>query len=211
VIIAIAALQFLVAMILVEQHYSGYSFSANYISDLGGVHSPWALLFDGSVIALGVLAIPAILLIWSAFDARPARSVGLLLLVVAGVGAICVGVFPETTHVLSGKAHELASGVTFLGGALGLLVLFFAMRQPDRWRVSGPYTFLSGAVSLVATVLLGVGSEWTIPRLYLGLGHGGMEWLIAGPLLLWMFVEGIHIGLLHRFAPGLVTPHVTST
>jgi hypothetical membrane protein len=204
ILIAIAAVQFVVAMILVEQRYPGYSLSKNYISDLGGAHSPWALLFNSSIIALGVIAIPGLVLVFSSFDSRPARSAGFFLLMIAAFGAICIGVFPETTHLLYGKAHEIASGVTFLGAAFGLLVLSFAMRRPERWRFSGRYTLASGAVSLGATVLFGLG-------MYFGLGQGGMERLIAAPLLLWMVVEGTHIGLLHRFAPGLMTPHVTST
>ncbi|MGP8078089.1 MAG: DUF998 domain-containing protein [Thermoplasmata archaeon] len=211
-LIVIAALQFVVAMILVQWKYSGYSLSANYISDLGGSHSPWALLFDGSLIAMGALAVPALLLIWSSFDARPARSIGLLILMASAVGAICVGVFPETTHVLSGKAHEIASGITFLAGALGLIVLSFAMRLPERWAISGRYTLVSGAVSLAALVLYGLGyylghGAW----FYLGLGHGGMERLVAAPLLLWMVIEGAHIGRLHRFAPGLLLPKSAKT
>ena len=204
VLVAIASVQFVVAMVLVQQHFPGYSLTGNYISDLGGASSPWALLFDLSAIALGVLAIPALLLIYSSFDDRPARSIGLTLLIAGAAGAIGVGVFPETTHVLSGRAHDIASAVAFLGGSLGLLGLSFAMQRPERWRFSGRYTLTSGAVSLGATVLFLTGFD-------LGLGHGGMERLVVAPLLLWMLVEGTHIGLLHRFAPGLTAPHVASS
>jgi len=202
-LIAFASLQFVAAMAVVQSRYPGYSLTANYISDLGGVHSPWALVFDGSVIALGAIVLPSVFLIWSAFDPRPARSIGLFLLLVAGIGAIGVGVFPETTHVLNGNAHEVASDVAFLGAALGFIVVSFAMRRPERWRFSGPYTLGSGLVSLVAIGLFTSGE-------YVGLGPGGTERLIVAPVLLWMIVEGIHIGRLRRFAPDLLT-HVTTT
>jgi len=204
ILIAIASAQFVVVMALVEQKYPGYSLTRNYISDLGGVHSPWALLFDASVIALGVIAIPAVLLIWSSFDAGRARAGGLILLLAGAVGAICVGVFPETTHVLGGRAHDIASAVTFVGASVGLIVVSFAMRLPERWRISGRYTLVSGVVSLAATVLFLLGLNF-------GLGVGGMERLIVAPALLWMVAEGVHIGLLHRFAPGLTLPHVSSS
>ncbi|HTP55493.1 MAG TPA: DUF998 domain-containing protein [Thermoplasmata archaeon] len=203
ILLAIAAAQFVAVMLIVEQHFAGYSLTGNYISDLGGVHSPWALLFDASVILLGAIVVPALLLIWSSFDTHPARSPGLVLLMLGACGAIAVGVFPETTHLLGGRAHDVASFVTFIGGAVGLVVLSFAMRRPDRWRFSGRYTLLSGVVSAVAIVLFGLGYDLT-------LGVGGMERLVVAPLLLWMVVEGAHIGLLHRFAPGLATPHVAS-
>jgi hypothetical membrane protein len=202
-LIAIASIQFVAVMILVQQRYPGYSLSGNYISDLGGAHSPWALVFDGSAIALGAIVVPSLLLIWSAFDAGSARSGGLILLLAAAAGAIGVGVFPETTHVLNGNAHDIATDIAFVGASLGFLVLSFAMRRPERWHLSGPYTLISGAVSLGATVLFSFGY-------YLGLGPGGMERLVVAPILLWMIVEGTHLGLLHRFASGLL-PHATST
>ncbi|MFY9717287.1 MAG: DUF998 domain-containing protein [Thermoplasmata archaeon] len=203
ILIAIASIQFVVAMILVQSRYPGYSLKGNYISDLGGAHSPWALLFDASVIALGAIVIPSLLLVWSSFDAHPARAPGLLLLLIAAAGAIGVGVFPETTHALNGNAHDYATDVAFVGAALGFLVLSFAMRRPERWRFSGWYTLVSGVVSLAATILFSFSID-------LGIGPGGMERLIVAPVLLWMVVEGIHISWLHRFAPGLLV-HGTST
>jgi hypothetical membrane protein len=198
-LLAVASAQFVAVMIVVQQRYAHYSLTANYISDLGGASSPWALLFDVSVILLGALAILALLLVWSAFDERPIRLWGLLLLLVAGAGAIGVGVFPETSHLLGGHAHFVASGVAFVGAVLGLVVLSFGMEDPHRWRFSRPYTLVSGLVSGAATVLLLLGY-------YLGLGAGGMERLVVAPVLLWMIVEGTHIALLHRFAPGLAVP-----
>jgi len=196
VLIAAASVQFIVAMVLVQSRYAGYSLTGNYISDLGGAHSPWALVFDASAIALGAIVLPSVLLVWSAFDPHPTRAPGLLLLMIAGAGTIAVGVFPETTHALNGNAHHYATVIAFVGASVGFIVVSFAMRRPDRWRFSGPYTLATGAVSLAAVVLYSF-SE------YLGLGPGGMERLIVAPILLWMIVEGVHLGLLHRFAPGL--------
>jgi hypothetical membrane protein len=196
VLLAVAAAQFAIAMALVQQHFPGYSLTRNYISDLGGASSPWALLFDASAIALGAIAIIAFVLIWSAFEPGTTRAAGLGILIVAGIGAVGVGVFPETTHVLDGRAHDVTSAVAFVGAGLGFLVLSFAMRQSDRWRWSRPYTLVSGLVVLVATGLFEAGID-------LGLGPGGMERLIVFPVLVWGVVEGIHIALLHRFAPGL--------
>jgi len=198
-LLSVAAAQFIAVMAIVQDRYAHYSLSANYISDLGGVHSPWALLFDASAIALGSLTFLGLLLVWSAFDERPVRLPGLLLLLLASAGAVGVGLFPETTHVLGGRAHFVASAVTFVAAAVGLIVLSFGMEDRHRWRFSRPYTLGSGAVSAAATALLALGQD-------LGLGVGGMERLAVAPLLVWMIVEGIHIAGLHRFAPGLALP-----
>ncbi len=193
---AFGAAQFVGAMAVVQQKYPGYSLTRNYISDLGGAQSPWALGFDASVIVLGLCTAFGVLLAAPAFDPRPSRGFGLLFLLVAGVGAVGVGVFPETTPVLHGAAHVIASDIAFLGAGLGLVVLSFAMRRRPRWRLSGPYTLLSGSLVLVAIALFLTGT-------YLGLGPGGTERLIVAPVLLWGIVIGVRLIRLPRLAPGV--------
>jgi hypothetical membrane protein len=191
------ASQFIVGMIVVQSRYSGYSLKDNYISDLGGAHSPWALGFDASVILLGLCGIFGALLIWEAFDARPSRGVGLTFLLIAGLGAVGVGVFPETTPVLNGGMHDIVSDIAFVGAGLGLTIVSFAMVEGPHWRLSRPFTIVCGLVTLAAIVLFSTGY-------YLGLGAGGMERLIVAPILSWAIAEGIHIARLPRFAPHVV-------
>jgi hypothetical membrane protein len=190
------ALEFIVGMIVVQLKYPNYSLTQNYISDLGGAKSPWALGFDASVILLGVCAIFGILLVWSAFDESRSRRVGLTLIVIGGIGAIGVGVFPETTPVLGGFMHEIVSFIAFVGAGLGLIVVSFAMTRGPRWYLSRPFTLVCGVVTVVAIVLFAAG-------VYAGLGPGGMERLIVAPILLWAIVEGIHLARLPRFAPSV--------
>ena len=192
------AAQFIVGMIVVQTQYSGYSLKDNYISDLGGAHSPWALVFDASVILLGLCAIFGALLIWRAFDERPSRGIGLVFLIIAGIGAVGVGVFPETTPVLNGGMHDIVSDVAFIGAGIGLTIVSFAMVEGPHWRLSRPFTLACGLVTLLAIILFSTGY-------YVGLGAGGMERLIVAPILLWAIAEGIHIGRLPRFAPRSVS------
>jgi len=195
VLFVFGAVQFIVAMIAVQTQYHGYSLTQNYISDLGGAHSPWALVFDGSVILLGLCAIFGVLLIWGAFDARSGRGVGLGFLLIAGIGAVGVGVFPETTPVLNGGMHDIVSDIAFVGGGIGLTALSFGMTARPRWKLSRPFTLTCGLVTLAAIVLFTIGY-------YVGLGPGGMERLIVAPILLWAIAEGLHIAQLPRFAPS---------
>jgi len=192
------AAQFIVGMIVVQTQYSGYSLKDNYISDLGGAHSPWALVFDASVILLGLCAIFGALLIWRAFDERPSRGIGLAFLIIAGIGAVGVGVFPETTPVLNGGMHDIVSDVAFIGAGIGLTIVSFAMVEGPHWRLSRPFTLACGLVTLLAIILFSTGY-------YVGLGAGGMERLIVAPILLWAIAEGVHIGRLPRFAPRSVS------
>ena len=201
VLLIVGALQFIAGMIIVQSQYRGYSLSQNYISDLGGASSPWALGFDASVIVLGVCAIFGILLVWGAFDAGGRRGIGLTMILIGGIGAIGVGVFPETTPVLNGGMHTIMSFVAFVGAGVGLTVLSFAMALDPRYQRSRPFTLACGAVTLAAIVLFALGQVTGVAGYYLDLGPGGMERLIVAPILLWAIVEGIHLARLPWFAP----------
>ena len=204
-ILIFGAVQFIAAMIVVQTRYAGYSLSQNYISDLGGANSPWALVFDGSVILLGVCAILGVLLVWSAFEPGRARGVGLTFVIIAGIGAIGVGVFPETTPVLNGGMHDIVSAIAFVGGGIGLSVVSFAMSPGPHWRLSRPFSLACGVVTLAAIVLFYIGASYSVA--FLGIGPGGMERLIVAPILLWAIVEGAHLYRLPRLAPSLLHPH----
>jgi hypothetical membrane protein len=185
-VLLFASLQFIVAMIVVQLKYPGYSDFGNYISDLGGAHSPWALVFDGSVIVLGLLTFLGAFLLLSAFNHRLSRTLGIGFLFIAGIGAIGVGVFPETSAALGGNAHELFSDIAFIGAGLALIILPGAMLRDTRWEGYRAFTFLLGVITIVAIILFS-------SKVWGALGPGGMERLIVGPILLWAIVVGIHL------------------
>ena len=200
ILLVFGGIEFIVGMIVVQSQYPGYSLSQNYISDLGGAHSPWALGFDASVIILGLCAIFGVLLIWGAFEESSRRAIGLGFVLLGGIGAVGVGVFPETTPVLNGGMHVIVSFIAFVGGGIGLTVLSFAMGSSQRWKLARPLTLACGLVTLLAIVLFALGQFTSSSASYLGLGPGGMERLIVAPILLWAIVEGLHIARLPRYA-----------
>jgi hypothetical membrane protein len=202
-VLLFASLQFIVAMIVCQLKYPGYSDISNYISDLGGAHSPWALVFDGSVILLGLLTLLGTFLLFSAFNHRLSRTLGLGFLVIAGIGAIGVGVFPETSTAIGGHAHEIFSDVAFIGSGLALVILPGAMLRDTRWDGYRAFTLLLGVITLVAIVLFST-STWG------PLGPGGMERVIVAPILLWAIVVGIHLLTLPTYQRVPIA-HSTST
>jgi len=211
IVLIVGAFQFIVAMVVTQVGYgSSYSLSQNYISDLGAVNcgvfggsgafgghnacSPWHLVFNVSIVVMGLLILLAVILLRTAFPARRSRTIGLGLLALAGLGAIGVGLFPEDVNI---TAHSISALLAFLGGGLALLVLGFAMFRDTRWDGFRAYTVISGLVDLVALVLF-------VTKTYLGLGVGGMERLIIAPLLLWSIVVGIHLERIPMFAPRTI-------
>ena len=165
--------QFLILLNIAESLYSGYSTSQNAISDLGATcHSsvctivqPSSTIFDSSVFLLGLL-----LVLGSYFLYRERYSrLFCIFLGLAGIGAMGVGLFPETT----GSLHTLVSLITFLFGGLAAIYSFRFLPSILRH-----FSVVMGVITLVALVLYGSG-------VYLGLGLGGMERMIAYPVLFW--------------------------
>jgi len=193
----IAVLQFVAAMVVVQLAFTpSYSLSANVISDLGNtacgawptstshqVCSPWHVVFDASIIVFGLLVILGAILVKTAFPSRRSSTVGLGFLALAGVGSVGVGVFPENVNP---DAHIAFAIVAFVLGNLALIVLAVAMFRDTRWGGYRAYSIFSGIVGIVAFLLFSV-------QLYLGLGPGGMERLVAAPVLLWASVAAVHL------------------
>ena len=202
-VLLVASLQFIVAMIVVQLKYPGYSDLSNYISDLGGPHSAWAVVFNASVIVLGLLTLLAAYLLMAAFNHRFSRTLGLGFLAIAGIGAIGVGIFPENSTALGGHVHEVVSLIAFLGAGLGLLNLPGAMIRDTRWDGYRSFTGILGLVTLVAIVLFAT-NHWG------ALGPGGMERIVVAPVLLWSIVAGIHLLSLPTYERVPIS-HSTST
>ena len=157
---------------LAEFLYPGYSVSGNYISDLGAtcrttciVYQPSALIFNTSVILLGILIISSSYLIWKEFHSLIIAA----LFCLSGLGSVGVGLFPET----AGDLHVIVSFITFFFGALAAIAVSRIVKGPFSY-----FSVLMGLASLIALILYGL-------EIYLGLGPGGMERMIAYPVLLW--------------------------
>jgi len=205
IVLVVATLQFLVAMAVTQLGWTvNYSLLTNYISDLGAVNcgffpsssshyvcSPWHLVFDISIVVMGLLILLAVILIRTAFPARRSRTIGLGLLALAAIGSIGVGLSPEDVNL---TVHTISATLAFVGGGLALIVLGFAMFRDTRWDGFRAYTILSGLVTLIAFLLFASST-------YLALGVGGMERLIVAPVLLWSLVAGVHLARIPTYAP----------
>jgi hypothetical membrane protein len=159
----VAASQFVVGMMVAEAHYPGYSISANYISDLGVGAS--AMIFNTSVFLLGLLILIGAYYLHRALNFRFLT----LLLVLTAIGAMGVGVFTEDF----GQMHPLVSLIAFLFGGLSSVASFRLLKKPF-----SVIALILGFISLGALVLF-------FGAIDLGLGVGGMERMIAYPILLW--------------------------
>jgi len=158
----LGAAQFVIAMVIAEARFSGYNVGSNAISDLGVGRT--AHLFNASIIVFGTAIVCGALIGQSFFGVVPT-----LFIVLAGIGAVGVGVFPETT----GRLHFCCALVAFLFGALSAISAFSHEGVPLAY-----YSAVLGIISLAALVSL-------VSKRVHGLGFGGMERLVAYPIILW--------------------------
>lgn len=162
------ATQFLVTMIVGEAQRPTYSVSADAISDLG-VGST-ALLFNTSVFLVGVLSIGGAYFL----HRMHRRKLLTILFVLGGVGAMGVGLFPETIPA----AHGIFAFTAFVFGGIAAIVAYPLEKEPLNY-----ISVFLGVFGLAAVVLFSSGT-------YLGLGYGGMERMIVYPVLLWQVAFG---------------------
>ncbi len=172
----LGAVQFGIGMILAEIYYvnPSYNVSTNYISDLGAtcpssgtcvIHQPSSMIFNSSILLLGITVLIAAFFLNKAFHWRPFTIV----VAIGGFGAAGVGLFPETTGVW----HDIFSLITFLFAGFSAIMAYRVSKKPISY-----FSVVLGLFTLVAMVLY-------IGDVYLGLGPGGMERMVVYPVLLW--------------------------
>jgi len=179
IILLISGLQFLLAVNLAETQFSGYSVSKNALSDLGGTVppvEPSAIIFNLSIIILGILGLAAVYLILKSGGCRLFSSC----LAIAAIGAVGVGLFPEYT----GSAHIFFSLLTFLFGSLAVIFSYRLGLNIPMVIVS----FVTGLMSLLILISFIVSFEANPLITYLG--FGGAERFIAYPVLFYIIALG---------------------
>jgi hypothetical membrane protein len=162
-LIFVATSQFVIGLIIAETLHPGYSVSTNYISDLGVGEG--SSVFNSSIFLMGLMLIVATYFLQRAFNFKLLT----LLLALTSLGAMGVGVFTE--HF--GRAHLLVSAVAFLFGGLSCIASARLLKLPF-------------SVVAVTLGLMSLGASGLYAgKIDLGLGLGGMERMIAYPILMW--------------------------
>lgn len=164
--------QFIIGMMLAEALYPGYSISMNYISDLGV--GPSAIIFNASIFLMGLL-----ILIGTYFFERAFHSKTLtVLLALLAIGAMGVGVFTESFAVM----HGIVSLLAFVFGGISAIFSGLSKYGSRSKLLARPFSVIAvilGLMSLGALVLGAMSLGTAV------LGVGGMERMIAYPILIW--------------------------
>jgi hypothetical membrane protein len=176
----VGVVQFVLAVVISEAIYSGYSVGRQYMSDLGdwSLAGNFAIIFNVSSILLGIFIVAGAYFIQLGLKNRLFTS----LLVLNGVGWLGVGVIAE--NVLLPLHSLFAVLFIFLFGAFAAIMSYKVEKSPFSY-----VSVILGAVILLAFVLFSLGA-YVNSDFYLGLGLGGVERFIIYPLLLWMLGFG---------------------
>lgn len=167
--------QFMTVIMLAASMAPGYDLNTAAISDLG-VLSETALLFNTSLVAVGVLNIAG----GYAYYRAHGRGWILALYLVAGMGALGAGLVPLNTSGL----HGLFALFAFLFFNLQAIASATLVSGPMR-----PISILAGVVGLAFVVLMVVGDAGDA-AVFGAIGHGGAERMIVYPAMLWMLAFG---------------------
>ena len=199
---AVGALQWFFCVLIAEALHPGftlptdqwtpYSNQMHYVSELG-VGST-ALIFNLSTIGLGLLITCASVLSYLVRRAKLLTAC----LVLAGIGAVGVGVFSTEVQ----PTHGIFQALALIPGAWAAILSF---RRAD-----APVSYVSallGVVSLASAIAffryLGLGASDM--STFAGLGKGVMERLVIYPIILWLIGYGYQSYCSQR--PGDVGGH----
>jgi hypothetical membrane protein len=196
----LATLQFFVAQLVTAAAWNPpYRWTNNYISDLGNtacgesavphgiptyVCSPLYPVMNASFIVAGILTIVGAILLRPIWPRRRLITVALALWIVAGLGKVLVGLYPENTEV---QVH-LIGALNIPLESIASLLSSIAILETDR--ALATVGLVLAIVGLFGTVLSTAG-QIVGPAAYLGLGVGGMERVGDYPGNVWTVLIGI--------------------
>ncbi len=179
----VGAVQFVLAIVISEAIYSGYSVGQQGVSALGDWSKAgnYAAIWNVSIILFGMFTIVGAYFIQRGIKNRLFSS----LLVMSGIGSVGVGVIAEN---ISYPVHSVFALVYFVFWAAAAIVSYKFLKSPFSY-----VSIILGAVQFLAIVLFVSGSGQTGSDFYLGVGLGGMERLIIYPSLLWLLGFGAYL------------------
>ena len=180
IIMMIGCFQFILAVNLAETMFPGFSIAKNTFSELGSsvpMIGPSAIIFNLSIIILGILFLIAVYLILKSGGCRLFSSC----LAISAIFAIGVGIFNQ----YPGSAHLLYA-LTFLFGSLAVIFSY-------RLGLNIPIviiSFIMGLIALLTLILQFILGDGSTNFLVTYLGVGGTQILILYPIIFYLTALG---------------------
>jgi hypothetical membrane protein len=174
----VLAAEFMTAIMLGASMAPGYELNGGAISDLG-VTAETALLFNGSLVFIGLLNVLAGLALYRWHG----RTWLLAIFALAAVGAVGAGIFPLST----GELHSLFALLAFLFFNVEALSCAVVVAGPMRLVAA-----VLGTIGLGFVVVMVIGDSGN-PAAFGAIGHGGSERMIVYPPMIWLMAYGGYV------------------
>ena len=126
-----------------------FSWTGNYLSDLG-INPNVAVLFNSGLIIGGALTAIFAIGLKTTLPGLTRGGVGAITLFLAAVALCCVGIFPETTGII----HRSFAEVFFVLSVITLLLIGSAMMRQPSERNLGLLIFITGLFTCVPFIAL---------------------------------------------------------
>jgi hypothetical membrane protein len=169
------AAQFMTVIMLAASMAPDYDIAGGAISDLG-VIAETALLFNASLIVVGILNVASGYLLYRVHG----RAWILAVYTLAGLGVLGAGLVPLDTSELHGLF------------ALAAFLFFNIEACTGAALAKGPMRLVSafaGLVGLIYVVIMVIGDSGNT-AVFGAIGHGGAERMTVYPAMLWMLAFG---------------------
>lgn len=195
ILLVVGGIQFMLGVVIGESQYPGYSTSKNTLSDMSGscpsidpanplncinsvVLQPSATIFSSIVFIIGLTAAVSAYFIHKTLGGRIAP----VLLLLTGIAAMGVGVFPGN----AGVAHGYFAMATFYSGGLAAIASYRILKE------SKPMQYVSiilGSIAIIILMSLVIFGGSNSPFINT-FGVGGAERLVAYPVVFWLITLG---------------------
>jgi len=173
----IGGVQWFLGMLAAESWYDGYSSRIDYVSDLGT--GPTALIYNLSVFMLGAFIVLGTFFLYKAQK----RRIQPILLIICGIGAMGVGIFPANLQPM----HSIFTLIAILFGSFAAVGSYAYQTKPMSI-ISVVLGLMSFILAMIFIPYLGLpfGSTET----FLGIAKGSMERWAINPILAWIIAFG---------------------
>ena len=178
-LLLISGATFLLAVMVGESTYPGYSVHSNAVSDLGATTAPTFSFYEPAILVWGLFWLLGAYFYWRNTHRRGSMILSLL----PGLGILLVAMFPENVSI---AMHSIGSVIGIFAGTIVALLSSRWIKSPLR------YLLLSlGSVSLIGALVEFGGYNSAIMQQTLG--PGGWERVIVYPLMIWEVAFGSHL------------------
>ena len=165
--------------------YPSYSISANTLSDLGV--GPQSLLYNSSALLLGLLTIIGTCFLQRAYNFKMLT----ITLALAGIGILGHGIANENIP----PYHLILAFIAFLFGGLSAIFTVICSHIHKFKLLKTPFPAISvvlGVTTLGALILF-ISNTFLETQVFMEIGTGGIERMIAYPALIWLIGFGAHL------------------